>query len=72
MATDAASILSIALQVVSSKALLLLGLGMQFALYCWAMWAHSWIALATAASFALIVFLPLLFKGDRNAQQNGS
>lgn len=72
MATDAASILSIALQIVSGKVLLILGLGMAFALFCWAMWMHSWLALAVAGTFAVIVFLPVLFKGDSRARENGS
>jgi hypothetical protein len=71
MATDAASILSIALQVVSNKVLLILGLGMSFGLFCWAMWMHEWIALAIAVAFAVIVFLPVLFKhtGDRRGKE---
>jgi hypothetical protein len=68
MATDAASVLSIAMQVVSQKAILILTLGVTAGLFFWAMWAHSWIALAIAASFAVLVFLPVLLRGDKRAQ----
>jgi hypothetical protein len=68
MATDAASILSIALQVVSSKAILILTLGITAGLFFWAMWYHAWVPLVIAASFAVLVFLPVLLKGDPRAE----
>jgi hypothetical protein len=68
MATDAASILSIALQVVSTKIVFIIALAMSFGLWSWAMWAHEWIAVATAAGFTLLVFLPVLMRGDGNAK----
>jgi hypothetical protein len=68
MATDAASVISIALGLLSRKIIFILALGMCFGLWCWAMWAHSWIALAIAASFAVLVFLPVLFKENSRAQ----
>lgn len=68
MATDAASIISIALGLLAKKLILLVGLGMAFGLFCWAMWEHSWIALAIAGSFAVIVFLPVLLKGETRAK----
>lgn len=70
MATDAASILSIALQVLSTKVILILALGVTAALFFWAMWAHSWITLAIAASFAVLVFLPVLVRGDRRGKDD--
>jgi hypothetical protein len=72
MATDAASILSLALQLVSAKIILILALGITAGLFAWAMWYGKLIPLAIAASFAILVFLPILLRGDRNAQQNGS
>lgn len=75
MAADSASILSIALQVVASKVVVILGLGMAFGLYCWAMYEHSYIALAIAGCFSVVVFLPLLFrvlqtKGEHRGQND--
>jgi hypothetical protein len=69
MATDAlVGVLSLALQAVSSKALLLVSLCMTGALYGWSMWMHEWISLAVAATWSLLVFLPLLLKGDSRAK----
>lgn len=70
MAVDSASILSIALQVVSGKVILILALGVTAGLFAWAMWMHAWIALAIAASFAVLVFLPVLFRGDNRAKDS--
>lgn len=72
MATDAASVLSIALQVLSDKAVFIVALGMAFGLWCWAMWAHEWIAVATAASFTLLVFLPILLRSYHRAKDISS
>jgi hypothetical protein len=72
MAVDSASILALALRAVAAKVVVLLGLSMAFGLFCWAMWAHSYIALAIAAAFSMLVFLPLLFRvltnGDSHAE----
>lgn len=53
----------LALKVISAKSLVYLALGMSFGLFCWAMATASVLALATAATFALMVFLPALLKG---------
>jgi hypothetical protein len=70
MAADSASILSIAMQVVSSKIILILALGVTAGLFCWALWLGTWLGLAIAASFAILVFLPVLFRGASNAQND--
>jgi succinate-acetate transporter protein len=74
MSVDSASILSVALQAVAAKVVVIIGLLMVFGLFCWAMFLHDLIALAVAGAFALVVFLPVLFRvlGVSNAQQNGS
>lgn len=72
MATDAASVLSIALEVVSTKVILILTLGINAGLYFWAMWYHSWIPLVVAASFSVLVFLPVLLKGDSRGSKDNS
>lgn len=68
MATDAASVISIALTLLSAKVVLILTLGVTAALFAWAMWYHAWIPLAIAASFAVLVFLPVLWRGDSRAK----
>lgn len=70
MAVDSASILSIALQAVSAKAILLITLGITAGLFFWAMWYHAWIPLVIAASFAVLVFLPVLVRGDSRGKDS--
>ena len=71
MATDSSTILTLALQLLMGRVLLILALGMTFGLYCWSMWAHSWIALAIAGAFSIVVFLPVLMKqGNSNAKDS--
>lgn len=70
MATDAASIISIALQLLSSKIILILTLGVTAGLFGWAMWYHGWIPLVIASSFAVLVFLPVLLRGENRAKND--
>jgi len=70
MAVDQVSLLNLALQVVSQRVTVLLTAGMAFALYCWSMWEHSWISLAIASAFAVLVFLPVLLKGAFSAKDH--
>ena len=72
MAVDSASIISIALQLLATKVTFILALGMTFGLWCWAMWAHEWIALAAAGGFTVLVFLPVLFKTGDSRAKDGS
>jgi len=62
------TVLSLALQAVSQRVLLVLALGMGFGLFCWSMWAHTPLSLYTACAFAVLVFLPVLW---RSHAQNG-
>lgn len=71
MAADSASIISIALQLLAGKVLLLLTLGITAGLFSWAMWYHSWIPLVIAIAFAVLVFLPVLLRGgDHNGKDS--
>jgi hypothetical protein len=70
MATDSASILSIALHLLSKQVTFILALGMAFGLWCWALWAGSWISLAGAGGFTLLVFLPILFRGHSHGKDD--
>jgi hypothetical protein len=65
------AILSMALQVLTSRVVILLAMGMSFGLFCWAMWAQSIISLATAATFTVLVFLPVFLRSQSHARQDG-
>ncbi len=64
------AVLSMALQTLSTRIVILLAMAMTFGLFCWAMWAHEWIALTTAAAFALLVFLPVFLRSSPHARKN--
>lgn len=55
-----AAALSVALRILSTRALAFVALAMSFALFAWAMWAHEWIAFTTAGTFTVLSFLPAL------------
>ena len=61
------AVLAMALQALTAKVVILLSMGMTFGLFAWAMWAHEWIAVATAGLFAAIVFLPVFLRSTKNA-----
>ncbi len=48
------------IRVLSARLLAFVALSMTFGLFCWAMWAHEWIAYFTAATFNLMTFIPAL------------
>lgn len=60
--TTVATVLSLALQALSAKAVVLLAMTMCFGLFAWAMASASWISVSTAAIFACLVFLPILWR----------
>lgn len=62
------TVLSLALQAVSQRIVVLLAMAMTFGLFAWAMWMHEWIALAIAGTFAALVFLPVLYRSSPNGQ----
>ena len=64
-----ATALSLALQVLSAKVVLLLAMLMSFGLFSWAMAVGSWVAVLTAAIFAILVFLPILWRFHGNSSQ---
>lgn len=69
--SDPSSFLSLALKVLADRVAVLLALGMSFALFCWSIWAGSVISLCTAAAFAALVFLPVLWKGGSRGDKDG-
>lgn len=58
-------LMSLALQALAPRALVFLSLAMAFGLFAWAMYLGQWIPLAVAVAFAVLVFLPVHFKGSR-------
>jgi hypothetical protein len=54
-----------ALTVLTHRVLTLVALVMSFGLFCWAMYADTWVQAAVAGGFALIVFLPVLARDQR-------
>lgn len=54
--------IGLALKILAAKALAYLALAMTFGLFCWVMATRDWISLTAAATFALMVFLPVLFR----------
>ena len=70
MAVDQASILALALRAVAYRILLLLTMAASASLFSWAMWSGEWIRLAIAATFTVLVFLPVLLKGERNGKDD--
>jgi len=63
------AVLSLAIQVVSQRILVILAMLITAGMFGYALWAHEWIALVTAASFAVLVFLPILWRSGANANQ---
>lgn len=61
--------IALVVQVISARAVILLALLMTMGLFSWALWDETWIALADAALFAVIVFLPVLFRGSGNGKK---
>ena len=60
--TDVAPVIEVALRMLSSRVLLFLAMMMTFGLFCWAMWMGTLLGLIMAATFACLVYLPVLFK----------
>jgi hypothetical protein len=56
-----AAALSVALRILSTRALAFLALFMSFGLMGWAMWAQTWIAFTSATTFAVLAYLPALW-----------
>ncbi len=63
------TVLSLALQALSAKAVILLSMVMTFGLFAWAMADKTPISSITAGVFAVLVFLPVLWR--QHARENG-
>lgn len=66
------SILTLALQAVTARMLILIAMSMTFGLFCWAMFQGTTLALWVAGAFAVTVFLPVLLKGDGRVREKAN
>lgn len=61
-------IIVLALRALSERCILLIAMFMAGGLFAWAMTVGTTLALWTAASFAVLVFLPTLIRGTNGKQ----
>lgn len=71
MDTITLGIIRIGLRVLTDRMLTILSLIMTFALTCWVMWQPTWERQATAAFFAVFVFIPCIVK-ERKSHEKAS
>jgi hypothetical protein len=64
-------LLRLTYRVLAMRALVYVALLMTTGLFCWALGAGTWQALATAAIFAMLVFLPILYRCARKEDSDG-
>lgn len=62
-----ATALSVALRILSSRALCFMALAMSFGLFTWAMVERSTIAFAAATTFSVITYLPALWRDHKGS-----
>ncbi len=67
--SKAVTVLSLALDALSAKVVVLIAMAMAFGLFAWAMAVGSVIAVITAAVFSVLVFLPILWRAHGNPTQ---
>lgn len=63
-ALPVAQMVGLALDALAPRALLLTALVMAFGLFAFAVWQPTWPRLAASAAFAVLVFLPLLWRQE--------
>lgn len=68
---DLLTILDAAKDIVAARIVVMLSLGMTFALFCWAIWLETIIGLVTAGCFAVFVFLPVLLRTRNKGGSDG-
>lgn len=67
--SKAVTVLSLALDALSAKVVVLLAMVMSFGLFAWAMAVGTWLSVATAAIFSVLVFLPILWRAHGSSTQ---
>lgn len=66
------ALLRLTYKVLASRVFLFLALFMTFGLFCWALAEATWVALALSGTFAVLVFLPILFRCASKESSDGS
>jgi hypothetical protein len=54
---------NVALRVIQERLVVLVCMGLTFALFAWAMWLQTVLGAIIAATWGLSIFLPVLFAG---------
>jgi len=63
------TVMTLALDALSARAIVLIAMLMTFGLFSWAMYESSYLTLTIAGSFAVLVFLPVLWRPHGNSPQ---
>lgn len=66
---DTVSIVTLAIQAITSRVVALIAMIMSFALFCWSLWMGTLLSLCVAGAFAILVFLPVLLKGESRVRE---
>jgi hypothetical protein len=65
------ALLRLTYRVLAMRILVYVALVMTAGLFCWALAAGTWQALATSGTFAVFVFLPILYRCARKEDSDG-
>jgi hypothetical protein len=65
------ALLRLTYRVLAMRILVYVALVMTAGVFCWALAAATWLALATAGTFAVLVFLPILYRCARKEDSDG-
>lgn len=63
------SILEIGVKYITERLLLIVALVMAFSLFAWSLWMGTLLSLCVAGAFAILVFLPVLLKGESRVRE---
>jgi|APCry1669192269_1035402.scaffolds.fasta_scaffold09624_4 hypothetical protein len=66
------TVIHAATRILAVRVMTMVCLVMVFGLFCWAMYLGTPVAVATAAGFGLIIFLPVLATDRRTGGGNGT
>lgn len=69
--TQLMTAIDLASRILAARVLSMVGLGMTFGLFCWAMYLQSVLGFIGAGSFAVGVFLPTLIGERRKEKDDG-
>ena len=65
------ALLRLTYRVLAMRSLVYVALLITAGLFCWALAAATWLALATSGTFAVFVFLPILYRCARKEDSDG-